>query len=201
MLEEQWKKDLAAGGGKFFLEDILQWAEVALKPPSAVTSRQGLRVRLSHCLCPPFQVKYNDLLCLEPEYIQRYDTGYSEIRYAIQEPPEDEEEELTPEEIEAERIALEEANAAWEAKEYEKMMKAAEAKDAEVSLPCAASSLRFWLICCWWQAYEKKKAKEDALDSEAGGVEGGKKILSKKQMDQLHAMKKVDATLQPAFSQ
>ena len=24
MLEEQWKKDLAAGGGKFFLEDIPQ---------------------------------------------------------------------------------------------------------------------------------------------------------------------------------
>ena len=46
-LEGQWKQDLAAGGGKWFLEDILSWAEA----------------------------KYSDLLQLVPEYVSRYDTG------------------------------------------------------------------------------------------------------------------------------
>ena len=63
-LEDQWKKDLAAGGGKWFLEDILDWAEA----------------------------KYSDLLCSVPALINRYDTGFSEIRYNIQEPVEEEEE-------------------------------------------------------------------------------------------------------------
>jgi len=73
-LSEQWKRDLAAGGGAWFLEDILSWAEA----------------------------KYSDLLSLVPEegYINRYDTGYSEIRYAIQEPAEESEDELDDEEKE-----------------------------------------------------------------------------------------------------
>ena len=69
-LEQQWKKDLAAGGGAWFLDDILSWAEA----------------------------KYSDLLQLVPEYINRYDTGFSEIRYAIQEPQEESEDEIDPEE-------------------------------------------------------------------------------------------------------
>lgn len=140
-LEEHWKADLSAGGGAWFLEDIFAWAEA----------------------------KYSDLLCLCPEFMDRYDTGYSEIRYTIKEPVEEEEED--PEELARQEAELAAAAEEWERKEYEKLIRAAEKKDAE--------------------AAARRKAAEDGLDSEAKPNEG-KFILSKKQADALHAAKKAN---------
>jgi len=134
-LTAQWKADLTAGGGAWFLEDIFGWAEA----------------------------KFVDLLCLCPELVDRYDTGYSELRYAIKEPAEEPEEEVDEEE---EARLAEEAAAAWEAKEMERLIKAAEKKDAE--------------------AAEKRKAAEDGLDSDLDGP----RKLSKKQQDAMAAAKK-----------
>merc|ERR1711865_950282 len=73
-----------------------------------------------------------------PEYIERYDTGFSELRFSVREPQESESESSTDEEEEARIEALREARLD---RAYQKALDLAEKKEIEAEEARVAAEL------------------------------------------------------------